>query len=354
MKRTSLPTITEQINEKALTPSQKKFNRLIKKLHRQKKALQDWIAALDEAIQQIAQEFTPKEIAFRAQQMALLQHADKTYGEINLTVLQRKKLQRFIIYSAEALLNAQPDDTIKALHDQHAPQPYDAKCRERSTQMQADLEEMLNIDLGDDFDMYSEEALAKFTDELNRTAEKIKPRKKTKRQLAKEAEEAQTEKAMSQSVRAVFRQLAQVLHPDRETDKKEQQRKSELMQKANIAYKNQDLLTLLSLQLEIEQIHQANIDGIAEERLRHYNKVLTKQCVNLNDEIDAIKQQLDFQFQLPCAFLKKPRDVGQLLAEKQYHLDAALERINIDIVRYQKLSAFKRFINSIRLSQYPI
>ena len=49
----------------------------------------------------------------------------------------------------------------------------------------------------------------------------------------------------SQSVRDVYRKLVSALHPDREADGAERERKTALMQRANQAYERNDLLELL-------------------------------------------------------------------------------------------------------------
>src|SRR6185436_12237903 len=84
--------------------------------------------------------------------------------------------------------------------------------------------------------------------------------KPSAKQLKAEAEATHA----SQSVREVYRKLASELHPDRETDAAERERKTVLMQKVNQAYAAQDLLTLLQLQLDIEQITPQAINGMAE------------------------------------------------------------------------------------------
>jgi hypothetical protein len=78
----------------------------------------------------------------------------------------------------------------------------------------------------------------------------------------------------SQSVRDIYRKLASVLHPDRETDPTERERKTALIQRANQAYGRNDLLELLTLQIETEQIDAGALADIPEARLRHYNDVL--------------------------------------------------------------------------------
>lgn len=91
----------------------------------------------------------------------------------------------------------------------------------------------------------------------------------------------------SQSVREVFRKLASLLHPDREPDAAERARKTLLMQQANQAYQADDLLTLLTLQLQTEQIDGQHLAGLPDDRLNHYNQVLREQLRVLQQEVQA-------------------------------------------------------------------
>jgi hypothetical protein len=72
------------------------------------------------------------------------------------------------------------------------------------------------------------------------------------------------------------------LHPDRETDPQERERKNALMQRVNQAYSKNSLLQLLELQLELEHIDQSAINNLSEDRLKHYNKILKEQVKELD------------------------------------------------------------------------
>src|SRR5205823_1944963 len=94
---------------------------------------------------------------------------------------------------------------------------------------------------------------------------------------------------ISESIREDYRKLISALHPDRELDPAERERKNRLMQRANVAYDNRNLLELLELQLEIEQIDQSMINTPSKSRLKHYNQVLTEQYKELRQEISEIE-----------------------------------------------------------------
>ena len=60
------------------------------------------------------------------------------------------------------------------------------------------------------------------------------------------------------------------------------------MQRVNVAYKNEDLLALLELQLEVEQINQDDLASISAERLKHFNSILKEQVFELQGEVMAV------------------------------------------------------------------
>lgn len=95
---------------------------------------------------------------------------------------------------------------------------------------------------------------------------------------------------MQQSLREIFRKLASQLHPDRETDETERQRKTALMQRVNVAYAANDMLGLLELQLEVEQIDQAVLASLSDERIRQYNQVLSGQLRELETEVAGFEE----------------------------------------------------------------
>ena len=96
----------------------------------------------------------------------------------------------------------------------------------------------------------------------------------------------------SKSVQEVYRKLVAVLHPDREPDARERERKTELMQRVNRAYGKKDLLQLLELPLGNERIDPAHLSNIADSRLKYFNKILKEQLAELEQETHQIEAML--------------------------------------------------------------
>lgn len=111
---------------------------------------------------------------------------------------------------------------------------------------------------------------------------------------AAQARRDEAAREISQSLREVYRKLASALHPDREPDAEARQRKTLMMQRVNQAYSDNDLLTLLGLQLEIEQIDAAQLASIPPQRLAHYNQILREQLADLESEMERCIEPFRF------------------------------------------------------------
>jgi hypothetical protein len=94
------------------------------------------------------------------------------------------------------------------------------------------------------------------------------------------------------------RELASLLHPDRETDPRERKAKNALMQRVNQAYAANDLLTLQELQLQVEQIDLGHIAKASNERLKHCDRVLSEQLQELKHELARVEAGVRFDFNL--------------------------------------------------------
>jgi hypothetical protein len=194
------------------------------------------------------------------------------------------------------LLEEGPDAQAEALFDRYS----DVRNAEL---LQADLagaEAVLSQVLGED--AFKDHQAGTMDDLLRHAAQHIAAQAQTEQQASEaraqssakgrraEAErlrqEAATQQA-GQSVREVFRKLASALHPDRETDAVERERKTRLMQQANQAYQRNDLLGLLTMQLDLEQIDGQHLINLPEARLAHYNQVLREQLDLLLQELQA-------------------------------------------------------------------
>jgi hypothetical protein len=93
------------------------------------------------------------------------------------------------------------------------------------------------------------------------------------------------EESRKRSIANIYKQLARVLHPDFERDTERQKNKVQLMQELTAAYRQNDLHTLLRLEMQWIENEGGDIDRLTEEKLGVYNEVLTGQVRGLENRL---------------------------------------------------------------------
>ena len=167
---------------------------------------------------------------------------------------------------------------------------------------------------------------------------------------AAQAQREQAAKEVSQSLREVFRKLASALHPDREPDAKERERKNELMQRVNAAYEANDLLTLLNLQLEIEQIDAAHLATLTPQRLAHYYQILREQLDELEAELRRFQQPFRMLMESWGARLTT-EEVDRRLSADIGQLRAAILELETDLVAFRDPERLRKSLDEQELEE---
>lgn len=332
----SLPTIriASPKQQPTLSKAQKLFNNLIKKIDADRKRLVAWQTMIPLYHQKHANEYVPLTKTFDELRTQLVKLLDTVITEKTFNKKDRTKLVDMICSIAAELVAKNNDEHLKKVYNKHSGGDIDAEIKEEKGMMKAMMKEMLDIEVDDDVDFASPEAMLKHVtekmqqklddEEQERQTQQTKniKRKKSAKTLAKEAKQQAEAQSISQSIRDVYRKLAVALHPDKEQDDLERDRKTALMQRVNVAYNNKDLLQLLELQLEVEQIDQATINTISEAKLKHYNKILTEQSKDIRMEVQAVSDLFKMRFNIPPESILSP--------------DTAVRRLEDDIRSIKK------------------
>ena len=292
-------------HSKPITKAQLSFQRLVAKIDGKREQLKQWQACVLRYQQRLAGEMMPlqEELREGQRQMAILidQLLSQPATDRRLGRVQRAKLRQLLMNLLAGLLEENADDeAMEALHDKHGEVPH-AQARQAELELtQAMLEGIFGVEVGDDHGATNTEEL------LQHARRKMQEQAEAQARLAQERLESRVAKRSkassgkaaaaqakreqdaleaSLSLREVYRKLASALHPDRETDADARQRKTRLMQRVNDAYAANDLLTLLGLQLEIEQIDAEHLASVSPQRLAHFSQILREQLAELDAEL---------------------------------------------------------------------
>ncbi|MFT4102164.1 MAG: J domain-containing protein, partial [Burkholderiaceae bacterium] len=371
-----LVRIDDAASARPLSKAQRSFNRWVERIDEQRRRLADWQAFAETWQTRVAGEYEPLWRRVVEQRIALLVLFDRAYGGGELTRREQARLADVIVEIARDLLDDEGDggDTLDggdmgdtrdsggsgaaasmaevlALHDRYADEPYaewraGAKVPPIDGTGQAADEPAETAEAAEDWASkdWSDPQVWREAGRARQKANAHLPgddgegeegRPRSARAQARLDRRRASAEGATRSVRDAYRKLASALHPDREPDPVERERKTGLMQRVNRAYEAKDLLRLLSLQIEVEQIDATTLAGVAEERLTHYNRVLKEQSAELEAEIAGIAASFVAR---DAADRRQAATPAVLLGELQQDL-AALRRESQHLV--DDLAAFK-------------
>ena len=249
------------------------------------------------------------------------------------------------------------DSAMATLHDQHSPQTLAQKKQAAADALRERLEHVLGEPLAEAGEDASLEELlragmarlrASQDEEQARRQAKVKARKARQKPGAEQTlAQAQQADAETQ-LRSLFRQLASALHPDRETDPQERQRKTALMSEANAAYGRKDLVTLMQIQLRAELADPAAVSRLADDRLAALTLLLKQQVAGLERERAARQQRLAGEFELPPGQVANPNTLKQHLLAQVAALESAVAQTEQDLAQVQEPAGLKRWLNQQR------
>lgn len=340
--------------EELLSKEQETFNKLIKKIDRQKTLLRKWQELVPLYHERYLNERLPKENTLASLQEQMLRLLDSVYHNKIFGKTDQAKI-RGIIYSwISALMTEENQEDLKALYNKYSPIDFDAEERQENELMKSTLEEFLGVDLGDDVDVNSPESIMSHVEaqlkkhreentETNKT--QSSKGKRSPKLLEKETRQREEEAQLTQSLRDVYLKLVRISHPDGEKDETAFGRKTERMQRINVAYKEKDLFTLLELQQETEQNDQASLNGTGDSRLKNYNKLLNQQLRQLQDKIHAVKYAFSMQFDTPSLY--NPKDALWFLDFSLRELDRKIQLIQRDLNSFANLTNLKKWLKEL-------
>ena len=321
-----------------------RFNTLVRQLEEERKRLAGWHDALPKARARADREMTPLVEQYNERMREMVFLLDDAWENRKFSNKESATLSDVIVELCEQLVDDREDDPIDVIHAKHtglddslddldSDPDYLAFRETFGAQIDELFEELASADATDD----EADANGKSRDEAA-----PRPRKATAREARQAAEEAQ----LKQSVREIFRKLASSLHPDRETDPAERERKNALMQRANVAYAAEDLLGLLELQLETAQIDESALNSQGDTRIEQYNKVLDKQLKEVRREIAELESMFAFQLHLSGRGRITPATIERALSQDVEQMKANIAGIDEDLISFKESKPLKAFLKA--------
>jgi len=286
-----------------LSKNQKTFNKLIKKIETLEKQLVQTKELAFELTIAYSKEILPVEKKLGKVYFEFVFFLDSYVQKLKLTKKQSADFDKHMIdLFNTALTYVEPDEQQEALFDKYSDISYKETLEIDKLDLFEHFRDYMEDEMGievdePDFDITNEEEARKYAEKLKdkfekknlEDEEKELNKKKTKKQIEQEQKQKLEDELSTKSLRSIYISLAKLLHPDTETDVQLKSEKTELMKKVTVAYDQKDLATLLKLEMEWVHHTSENLQELTDEKLKLYNKALSEQVDELNQEIYQVK-----------------------------------------------------------------
>jgi hypothetical protein len=312
----------------AISGTQRKFNGLVESLERERQRLQAWQAVIEDYEGFFGETYLPLLDTHWSLNRQLAEALDQAAVGVELSATQRQLLDEIILDSVLPLIESgEKDEGLRGLLERHSALEFDSLAQQAQALWEALASEPPGRAAADD--QAGAESRGVGLSAAPPPAGTARPGARRGRQ------DEEARRQASRSVREVYRQLVSSLHPDRETDVAERERKTALMQEVNQAYEQSNLLTLLQLQLELEQVRPSNLADLAEDKLKHFNRVLADQLEELRDEVANEERLFRDCFDLAPQQAVNPKIVRRLSRQQSAFLEEENAYLREDIARLQ-------------------
>ena len=267
------------------------------------------------------------------QQVVLVRALVEVFDEKLLkTKKEKEKLEELLLFFIEDLIFEKEQEGLDDLYERFSDRTVEEAAKEAEQEEKEKLiymMDMMGLVLsdedkekllhGEDNDELIEELERKLSDE-NFEAHKqsffgnfgFEERKKSKQQLEREEERNKEAENISKTVKQVYKELMKELHPDKEPDEIKRLEKTALAQQITEAYRNDDLFTLLSIQLE--QIDEVDNTKLSEDKVNYFNTMLLQQARELEEQ----KTQMGMEAGLPRQLVNSLGKTGFESAAKRF------------------------------------
>ncbi len=310
-KSSSAGLIITKPHQKILSKQQQTFNKLIKRIEKLRLDLVRVHTSLDEKLDFYVKNIHPLEQQLTELTKEIIKQLFSFFNNKLFSKKERKNLSGVIAGKLDEIFQlkeGEPDEELKEIFKAVQGISYEKAVEQDFNVMKDDMESIfeefgfeMNLD-GLHSKMTPEEMMRKtieIQEELKQQAHQNEQRqtirKKTKKEQEKEEKAKLVEEARARNISSIYKQLAKILHPDLEQNEELKLQKEELMKQLTIAYENNDLHTLLKLELTWIQNEENNFDKLTDDKLGIYNEVLKEQIRELEDELEEVYEHPRYQ-----------------------------------------------------------
>lgn len=276
-----------------LSKDQKTFNRLTKRIENLRREIEEQRTVLSTVLEEYEKQFRPVQRDYAEKQLRLAHFLSASADRYRYGSRQIEDVRAVILdLCDQAFAVLEPDEDAIALFDRWSETTFEEEVEGQFNDIKEMFAEQMRDVYGIDVDLSdlddSPDGFARFMKDFEEKwqgvdppQQKTKQRKKTAKQLENELREQREEEVRKKTVRSIYLSLAKVLHPDAITDPEQREDREEFMKQVTAAYKQNDLSTLLKLELQWVSKDDGGLKELPDEKLRVYIRSLKEQVAEL-------------------------------------------------------------------------
>jgi hypothetical protein len=300
-KRGLVPTPTP---DRPLTKAQEAFRTLLARVEFLRESIDDLEHELDATLNFYSVEIVPRLARQTALQKDLVRvlapYVNKSFFPRRQERLEFKELTQDLLEEIAKNEKGLADADLREIYNVVHGSGYMQHERKTLKVVRAALEEMvaeanIEVDFSELDSAATESDFMAKAEELMARVRKLKETEAEEARCAEHGHHATDDEGLraaeafrKRSIANIYKQLARVLHPDFERDSERQKEKGQLMQELTAAYRQNDLHTLLRLEMQWIENEGGDVDQLTEEKLGVYNEVLGGQVEGLERRLSDL------------------------------------------------------------------
>jgi hypothetical protein len=287
-----------------LSATQRQFNKLVQQVDQERRHLAEWREAIAADERRFADEYQPLQRRYDELQTKLVfaldqAHADKAFNEED-----KLRIADIVCDVAGQLLAEQADDAVKQLYNKYSGGDYDTEVAEQEAAVTATLQQEFGVDV-----------------------DRASP----------------LEAAARIAVKWRSDMLGEQPGPQGE---------GEYAAALMAAYGARDVPALLASRREVEQLDQASVNALPDERLQRYNQVLAEQLAELRDEVENVEIAFKAEYDIPPFPDLPAAGLSRDLDDDLVVLEDDIEELEHDLALFPKPLFLKAWLSDRRDELY--
>lgn len=291
-------------NSSSFTKAQINFNKALQKHKLAMAKLKETDYLLEIANQAYVTKIVPQlNLSKELEKKRLLSFVDLFLNaKVKLGKKQKEALRELILEACEEGMDEDRSFYLNILYKIETPEERNYRLKEKKKAekyfkkkfgLDVDLDELNKTDFESreereaHEEKYKEffEKYAESQNDFEYTQQRQRAKTKSKSQLDKEKKLAETEKILGADINKLFKDLAKLIHPDREQDEELRAKKSVLMTALSNARDSMNIAEILEIKLKVDELIPDN-----ESEINFNDSTLTRFVKVINEKIKELEQ----------------------------------------------------------------